>query len=657
MNDAEENESSGASPAPTASGAAWDILGAASRGKADTFLDEQIDVLRLQKAKLEKEDVAIDHEIALNLSHLRFRRLGDFSKFALETAAGLLVIAVLFALFAVAWEAANDHSLVIDAFTVPPDVAEKGVSGEVVASALLDRLASLQDETDSSRAPDTYASNWGSDIKVEIPNTGISVAEAYRGLVGWLGHQTHISGEVYHTAKGIALVARVRGHAGARFEGRDGDVDQLVSHAAESIYHETQPYRYAVYVSNVRGESARGEALMKELALNGSEADRPWAYSVWGEDVAADDNMPLALSLTRKAYELAPELPLMPYNIVQMDAIVAHDEDELAMTRATERDLAGSGASMITARSAVTMTLQARETDEEELGDFAGAVADDQRMLEGPDFEGAHMAAFYIKSSNLVLDHDVSGSRRALDQGSDTDMEKQSAVGFGWTLANFVLPQYMVLAEEGNWKAARAHIEGLLQLPVVRSIVSQASNRTQLYPWLALAEAETGELDKALALIGRSPLDCYLCLRLRGRIDRIKGNAPGAEIWFARAVAAAPSIPFAYSEWGAMLLAKGDYDGAIAKFESAHAKGPHFADPIEMWGEALMQKNRSDLALAKFEEADKYAPNWGRLHLEWGKTLFFAGKRDEAKKEFETASHLDLNAADRAALARWRAGA
>ncbi|HWE05831.1 MAG TPA: hypothetical protein VG274_03930, partial [Rhizomicrobium sp.] len=116
-----------------------------------------------------------------------------------------------------------------------------------------------------------------------------------------------------------------------------------------------------------------------------------------------------------------------------------------------------------------------------------------------------------------------------------------------------------------------------------------------------------------------------------------------------------PSLPFAYTDWGEMLLAKGDYNAAIDKFRDADLKGPHFADPLEMWGEALMAKNRSDLALAKFEEANKYAPNWGRLHLKWGEALMYVGKRDEAKDQFAAAGRLDLSSTDTAELARVKA--
>jgi len=134
----------------------------------------------------------------------------------------------------------------------------------------------------------------------------------------------------------------------------------------------------------------------------------------------------------------------------------------------------------------------------------------------------------------------------------------------------------------------------------------------------ALAEARTGDVRSARQEIDRTPRDCTLCLRVRGDIDAAQKNWAGTAFWFEDSVRRAPSIPFAYADWGAMLLHNGDYDDAIAKFGVAHEKGPHFADPLEMWGEALM----------------------------------YVGRRDEAKEQFSLASHLDLNAADAAALAR-----
>jgi len=160
-----------------------------------------------------------------------------------------------------------------------------------------------------------------------------------------------------------------------------------------------------------------------------------------------------------------------------------------------------------------------------------------------------------------------------------------------------------------------------------------------------------GNFVAAHAWIDRTPGDCNLCLRTRGKIDAAENNYGGAAFWFAAAVAKAPSIPFAYADWGQALLERGEPDGAIAKFTLANQKGPHFADPLEMWGEALMKQNRSDLALAKFTEAEKYAPNWGRLHLKWAEALGYAGRKDEAQKQYALAAGLDFSAADKAELA------
>jgi tetratricopeptide (TPR) repeat protein len=178
----------------------------------------------------------------------------------------------------------------------------------------------------------------------------------------------------------------------------------------------------------------------------------------------------------------------------------------------------------------------------------------------------------------------------------------------------------------------------------------------QLHPLLALAKAKTGDIAGAQALIAQSPLDCYDCVRMRGRIAQEAGQPAQADAWFARAVHDAPSIPFAYADWGMTSLARGQPDQAIAKLRLANEKGPHFADALEGWGEALMAKSQSHLALAKFAQAEKYAPSWGRMHLKWGEALFYAGKQPEAQMQFTRAATLDLTEAERSELSAMTRG-
>jgi hypothetical protein len=133
-------------------------------------------------------------------------------------------------------------------------------------------------------------------------------------------------------------------------------------------------------------------------------------------------------------------------------------------------------------------------------------------------------------------------------------------------------------------------------------------------PLEALAMAKGGDAASAETLIETKPADCYLCLRVRGQIATERHDWPTAERWFKGATRQAPSLPFAFTEWGVERLTRGDADGAIAVLQRAHEVGPHFAEPLELTGEALMRKGDYSGAVAKFRESFRVQPRGvGRL--------------------------------------------
>jgi tetratricopeptide (TPR) repeat protein len=615
------------------------------REEARAYLRKQSELAEIQAEELREEK---------RLRHwsLRVRHISDVLKLAFELAVALLFLGIVFAIGVALWSAAHENGLVIDAFKVPPDLAAQGLSGDAVANALLDRLTAMQNDTDSSRAPSSYAKDWGNDIKVEIPDTGISIGEAYRLLVQWLGHQTHITGEVYHTAKGLALTARVAGDPGSRFEGND--FDTLVNQAAESVYRQTQPFRYAVYIAsshqNIADAYPRVSAVLQDLAEHGPASERPWAYTFWANAAEITGDMNLTLARARKAVALDPDLPLVQSNLANYAEAAGHDEEAYAAALALQRTLSGRGARLIIARAADAYRHEAPAQLAEQKGDYREAIAQYGELKNVEDFEGSHWNADQAIAFDLVFDHDLRGSRLVSGVESDLDFARLSNSGYGWQLANWYLTHFERFAAEGDWPAARDDMAAVLGWIGKQEYFPDTD--AQLPPRYALALAMTGDRKGAWAEIAKSPLDCYVCLRMRGQIDAVQKNPNGAVYWFARAVEQAPQLPFAETDWGLMLLREGDYDAAIAKFAAANRKGPHFADPLEYWGEALIAKNRSDLALAKFAEAAQYAPNWGRLHLKWGEALYWLGKKDEAQKQFALAATLDLAQDERAQLAR-----
>src|SRR5260221_10057865 len=141
-------------------------LGGASRDKADAFLDDQRHHLHEQARHLREQ-------LALKLWELRMGVV-------LRAATAVVGIAVAFGAGLMVWDAAHSTGLLIEPFNVPPDLAARGLNGQVIAGQVLDKLTTMQSQTESPRTAQSYANNWGNDIKVEIPDTGVSIGEFRR---------------------------------------------------------------------------------------------------------------------------------------------------------------------------------------------------------------------------------------------------------------------------------------------------------------------------------------------------------------------------------------------------------------------------------------------------------------------------------------------
>src|SRR5580698_4748345 len=237
---------------------------------SEAYLRKHGRLLDLQIENLEKQD---EYEV----SHLRWRRFNDQMRGLLQVMVVAVAALVVVAIAAAVWNAHEAGGVVIEAFSVPPDMAARGLTGEVVAKQVQDRLTNLQSSTYSFRAPSSYANNWGKDIKVQIPDTGVSIGEFNRYLVDWLGHETHITGEIYRTADGIAVTARAGSDASPTFTGSENDFGKLIAQSAESVYRATQPYRYAAYIA-AHGRLAEAQPILQTLADTGTPEDRSWAY-------------------------------------------------------------------------------------------------------------------------------------------------------------------------------------------------------------------------------------------------------------------------------------------------------------------------------------------------------------------------------------------
>ena len=530
------------------------------------------------------------------------------------------------------WGAAHSNGLRVEPFSVPPDLAARGLTGQVVAARIIDRLTQLQFQTNTARPARSYTNSWGQQgIKLEIPDTGISLAELDSWLRDKLGNETHVTGEIVHLPAGLSVTVRAGDEGVQTMRGSDADIDMLVGQSAESVYRLTQPYRYGIYLLRHENRPADAVPIFRELALHGSPDDKLWSYNMWAQaaELSQGDN-----DLGLKMYQQAlAEGSTNPYANLLIDYIFFGRIEEAVQTAKEAVAKGRPGNALNIDRAAIDML----------TGGYHDALRLNAELLRNgaPGFPFAGLMNRVIKDQ--VGEHDLAAARATF-----TGFPQTPDVNFTMDLRAFPLE---IDAASGNWRDVLAH-EGDMIAYVRAYPHNLHSVRARFLPPLALAHARLGDFAAAEHAIAPAPGDCYPCLIVRAQIAELAGQRARAEYWFNRAKAAGPSLPFAHEAQGRALLDQGQPDQAIAGFTIANQKGPHFADPLEGWGEALMAKNQSHLALAKFAAADKYAPNWGRLHLKWGEALTYAGKRDQARAQFARAAQLDLTPSEKFDLAR-----
>jgi predicted Zn-dependent protease len=618
-------------------------LGRTSRGsgakaidaKAASFLDEQTDLIRLQKEHLHEQREVV-------LARLRLGRWKDRVSLALQGATALVGLAVVIALGAMAWGASREHGVVVEAFSVPPDLAARGLNGQVVAGKFLDDLQRMQAETVSRRAASTYANNWSGEVKVEIPETGVSIGELRRLLVDWLGHNTKIEGDVYRTSQGLDVAARAGALPAADQAGAETDLDALIQAAAEDIYAKTQPYRYGNYLYD-KGDLKdvqRAEAQFQDLIRTGTPEDRMWSYVALANAQRQLGQYKSAIGTYRAGAAHYSDFPIY-YNGLSLSEHYGEGNDEraLADVRTARELLKKYGLSDFKPQAGTNSRQQLDTTEADVLGDYAKA-ADGAGQAYDHDDTGINLRLNALVDPALdhaslvaVLTHAPTprDARQTLTAAADEDLARLAHA--------FAL---------GDWAGVIGAYDSLDTSQLAPG--DQVSRTLPAARMAAIAQARLGQAAQAQALIATTPLDCYRCVEARGVIASAAGDWAGADRWFAEAERLAPSPPFAYADQAQSRLARGDVTGAIALLQTANVKSPHYADALELWGEALARRGDYAGAAAKYAEADRYAPQWGRNHLMWAEALAKSGKTQDARAQKQAAASLELTATERAEL-------
>ncbi len=549
------------------------------------------------------------HHLHVQLRQLHLKTISDIAKLVLLLASLVALLALIGAVGGMVRDAMNDHGLVIERFTAPPDLAARGLTGEALAQNLLGRIDAIRRRANANSitVSDDVRSGGADTLKVEIPQTGLSLDEVDRFLRAQLGHARRLTGEVTSDGAGRIVLALDLSQADPiRVEGAADDLELLLQQAAERAFAAFDPVNDVLFLRSL----GRDEEALAGARRNVETAVSPFDLAnALGLYATVTWDRRRSLELARLAIETDPKVWAGWSEAADASTNLGHDEDALnyltALLKVRPKDQWRNH------QPSMPFIFQgARMAIDRARGDFQAWAGELRRPVANDLVDSADRLLDGVEVS--AGEHDCNAANRNLLRAQDVGTPSPAAVAAG---------RWRVAACQGDAPGALAAAQALVAAD--QQALGKASpgrvGRIQLrlqtvdLPLLARSRAMAGDIAGAEALIAAAPLDCYLCLRVRGQVSGLARDWPVADHWFAEATRQAPTLPAAYAEWGEARLAQGDFTGAIGRFARAHDRGPRFADPLKGWGDALGRQGHWSEAVQKYDRALADAPAWRDL--------------------------------------------
>ncbi|KAF0654996.1 Tetratricopeptide repeat family protein [Cyanobium sp. Copco_Reservoir_LC18] len=558
--------------------------------------DDQDSLQALQKRQLRDEHPLRVAYLKAQADITQLQRISQRLRIVSQACIAVLACLLGISVLVLVVEAMRSRAIVIREFSTPPRLADRGLSGRVVASSLLDELTLLQSSTRSRLEKRKVSDAWTNQIELELPSTGISIQDLENLLRQRLGHDLTVSGDLVQSSNG-KLILTVRGEMipARSFNDDNNDIKELTRDAAEYIFEHTQP---SLYVSSLiaKGESEAAVAFSKRAFPSTSEADRPYLLNQWA-NALQNIRQPAkdSLFLYGKALALKKDFGNVHNNIMLTTVVMGKEQEaweygkkhlQRQGGRATTRKELGSGQ-----WNQLTWNLQA----------WRAVLADDALQYQGIG-SGNQLRHPVIALIDTRL-HDLDGARFHLSLGSGTSSDSTIKAR-----SHFVRGRIAALT--GNTTVALREMESFKSEYERKGTVS--ANMPGYLCWVALAQEEAGrpqEADQTLREAGR-----YVnCLRFKGDILDRRGDWENAQLAYAESVRMAPDLPAGYYSWGVALARHGQTKAAMEKLAAAAKRGPGWADPLKAWGDCLASHGQWNAALKKYQAASRLAPEWAGL--------------------------------------------
>jgi tetratricopeptide (TPR) repeat protein len=410
-------------------------------------------------------------------------------------------------------DAVTSQNVIIEPFEIPHALADRGLTGTVVASGVLDQLARLQASTRSSIQRRNLSNAWSQEVKLMVPEAGISIGEISQLLKARFGRDIHISGDVVQTeGGGLEMTVRGDGISAQSFTGASERLDKLTSEAAEYVYSKSQPALWATYLVD-SGRLQEAIEFCQASIGSSSRSDQPVLLTYWAAAIAkSSGDWSRALSLIQRAIVIQPDYWTAYHYLMLVDGALG-DEEGIWKAAQELRKMAGG---------------RPGRAPEVTYEIFDEAIWDIQTLVKGVSLDAettSGIGTFTIATGPYTAFfetflHDPVAAKFAL-LTSKNDPNDQTII----PLTN--LARGLIATEMGDHERAVTELEAYLGTYSNPAVVWASAG---LNCWVAPAEEAAGHSDKADAVIktGGSFVDCYRFRAdiLDGRGDWVGGKKP-----------------------------------------------------------------------------------------------------------------------------------
>ena len=191
---------------------------------------------------------SVDHELQL-LSHATKYNWINQRLILLRNAVIAFSVLVVVVVIAVAcYREAYRQTLTIAAFDVPEKLAERGITGHVVAKALFDELIKRRELVTTLEKGELKGAWAENRADVAIPEAKFTLQSVFRYLRYMTGNEIAVDGEFILDGDEVTMKARVAGKAPTIVKGKLANWEALTGDLALGVLDVTQPAVVAAYL-------------------------------------------------------------------------------------------------------------------------------------------------------------------------------------------------------------------------------------------------------------------------------------------------------------------------------------------------------------------------------------------------------------------------